>query len=143
MKILYLSHEKVLTNKIEGAIIQNVKRNCFTKVKIMAKLKLYDFVKYGKLFEEYSALLSEDRQGIMRLYFDYNMTLAEISAERGISRQAVKDAITKSCEKLDYYENNLKNCQKKEKILKKLEKIRDLNKISEIKLKVEEIIGEI
>lgn len=109
----------------------------------MAKLKLNDFVKYGKLFEEYSSLLSEDRQDIMRLYFDYNMTLAEISAERGISRQAVKDAITKSCEKLDYYENNLKNCQKKEKILKKLEKIRDLNKISEIKLKVEEIIGEI
>ncbi len=109
----------------------------------MAKLKLNDFVRYGKLFEEYSALLSEDRQSIMRLYFDYNMTLAEISAERGISRQAVKDAITKSCEKLDYYENSLKNCQKKEKITKKLEKIKDLNDINEIKLKVEELIGEI
>lgn len=109
----------------------------------MAKLKLNDFVRYGKLFEEYSALLSEDRQSIMRLYFDYNMTLAEISAERGISRQAVKDAITKSCEKLDYYENILKNCQKKEKITKKLEKIKDLNDIKEIKLKVEELIGEI
>ena len=89
--------------------MQNVKQNHFTKVEIMAKLKLNDFVRYGKLFEEYSALLSEDRQSIMRLYFDYNMTLAEISAERGISRQAVKDAITKSCEKLDYYENRLKN----------------------------------
>ena len=109
----------------------------------MAKLKLNDFVKYGKLFEEYSALLSEDRQNLMRLYFDYNMTLAEISAERGISRQAVKDAITKSCEKLDYYENNLKNCQKKEKILKKLEEIRKINNLKEIKLKVDEIIGEI
>ena len=109
----------------------------------MAKLKLNDFVRYGKLFEEYSALLSEDRQSIMRLYFDYNMTLAEISAERGISRQAVKDAITKSCEKLDYYENSLKNCQKKEKITKKLEKIKKLSDINEIKLKVEEIIGEI
>lgn len=109
----------------------------------MAKLKLNDFVRYGKLFEEYSALLSEDRQSIMRLYFDYNMTLAEISAERGISRQAVKDAITKSCEKLDYYENSLKNCQKKEKITKKLEKIKKLSDINEIKLKVEELIGEI
>lgn len=123
--------------------MQNVKQNHFTKVESMAKLKLNDFVKYGKLFEEYSALLSEDRQGIMRLYFDYNMTLAEISAERGISRQAVKDAITKSCEKLDYYENNLKNCQKKEKILKKLEEIRKINNLKEVKLKVEEIIGEI
>ena len=109
----------------------------------MAKLKLNDFVKYGKLFEEYSSLLSEDRQDVMRLYFDYNMTLAEISAERGISRQAVKDAITKSCEKLDYYENNLKNCQKKEKILKELEEIRNINNLKEIRLKVEEIIGEI
>lgn len=123
--------------------MQNVKQNHFTKVEIMAKLKLNDFVRYGKLFEEYSALLSEDRQSIMRLYFDYNMTLAEISAERGISRQAVKDAITKSCEKLDYYENSLKNCQKKEKITKKLEKIKKLSEINEIKLKVEELIGEI
>ena len=133
----------MLTNKVLDDIIQNVKQNHFTKVESMAKLKLNDFVRYGKLFEEYSALLSEDRQGIMRLYFDYNMTLAEISAERGISRQAVKDAITKSCEKLDYYENNLKNCQKKEKILKKLEEIRKINNLKEIKLKVEEIIGEI
>ncbi len=133
----------MLTNKGSDDIIQNVKQNHFTKVESMAKLKLNDFVKYGKLFEEYSALLSEDRQNLMRLYFDYNMTLAEISAERGISRQAVKDAITKSCEKLDYYENSLKNCQKKEKITKKLEKIKDLNDINEIKLKVEELIGEI
>ena len=133
----------MLTNKVSDDIIQNVKQNHFTKVESMAKLKLNDFVRYGKLFEEYSALLSEDRQSIMRLYFDYNMTLAEISAERGISRQAVKDAITKSCEKLDYYENRIKNCQKKEKITKKLEKIKDLNDINEIKLKVEELIGEI
>ncbi len=133
----------MLTNKVLDDIIQNVKQNHFTKVESMAKLKLNDFVRYGKLFEEYSALLSEDRQNLMRLYFDYNMTLAEISAERGISRQAVKDAITKSCEKLDYYENNLKNCQKKEKILKKLEEIRKINNLKEIKLKVEEIIGEI
>ena len=133
----------MLTNKVLDDIIQNVKQNHFTKVESMAKLKLNDFVRYGKLFEEYSVLLSEDRQGIMRLYFDYNMTLAEISAERGISRQAVKDAITKSCEKLDYYENNLKNCQKKEKILKELEEIRNINNLKEIKLKVEEIIGEI
>ena len=130
----------MLTNKVSDDIIQNVKQNHFTKVESMAKLKLNDFVKYGKLFEEYSALLSEDRQNLMRLYFDYNMTLAEISAERGISRQAVKDAITKSCEKLDYYENNLKNCQKKEKILKELEEIRKINNLKEIKLKVEEII---
>ena len=123
--------------------MQNVKQNHFTKVESMAKLKLNDFVRYGKLFEEYSALLSEDRQSIMRLYFDYNMTLAEISAERGISRQAVKDAITKSCEKLDYYENSLKKCQKKKKITKKLEKIKKLSDINEIKLKVEELIGEI
>ena len=109
----------------------------------MAKLKLNDFIRYGKLFEEYSMLLSEDRQAIMRLYFDFNMTLAEISVERGISRQAVKDAITKSCEKLDYYENNLKKKKKKEKIIKKLEEIKKINDIKEIKLKVDEIIGEI
>lgn len=109
----------------------------------MAKIELKDFVNYGKLFEEYASLLSAERRQIMHLYFDLNMTLAEISKEKNISRQAVKDMITKSCEKLDYYENSLKNVQKKEKITKKLEKIKNLNDLNEIKLKVESLIGEI
>ena len=109
----------------------------------MAKIELKDFVNYGKLFEEYASLLSAERRQIMHLYFDLNMTLAEISKEKNISRQAVKDMITKSCEKLDYYENSLKNVQKKEKIAKKLENIKNMSDLNEIKSKVKSLIGEI
>jgi len=73
----------------------------------LAKIDLQDFVKYGKLFEVYKNLLSEDRQNTMSLYFDYNMTLAEIAKEKGVSRQAVLDTIEKSCQRLEEYENAL------------------------------------
>ena len=53
----------------------------------MAKLDLGDFVKYGKLFEIYGSLLSSDRQSVMSMYFDYNMTLVEIAKEKGVSRR--------------------------------------------------------
>ena len=73
----------------------------------MAKIELQDFVKYGKLFEVYKNLLSTDRQNTMRDYFEFNMTLAEIAKDKGVSRQAVLDTIEKSCQKLDEFENAL------------------------------------
>lgn len=92
----------------------------------MSKIKLQDFIKYGRLFEIYGELLSDDRQKIMTSYFEYNMTLVEIAEERKISRQAVLDAIDKGCEKLNFYEEKLHVLEQKEKLLT------DLNKLKEI-----------
>lgn len=89
----------------------------------MAKIKLGEFVEYGQLFEVYGALLSNDRQKIMAEYFDFNMTLAEIAKSRQISRQAVLDAISKSCQKLKEYENLLGFLKLREKVFQKLDQI--------------------
>ena len=101
----------------------------------MSKTKLQDFVKYGELFDVYGKLLNDDRQEIMKDYFQFNMTLAEISQERCVSRQAVLDSISKSCNKLDEFEEKLgflklkialleiKNLSDKDVILKKIENI--------------------
>ena len=89
----------------------------------MAKIALQDFVKYGKLFEVYGKLLSEDRQRIMSAYFEYNMTLAEIAKERNISRQAVLDAIDKSCQKLKEYETALQITKKNQVLTESLSEI--------------------
>jgi hypothetical protein len=107
----------------------------------MSKIKLQDFVRYGKLFEVYGRLLSSDRQGVMCLYFEYNMTLAEIAKEKNISRQAVLDAIDKSCQKLEEYESVLQVVQKNQTLERELsEIIADKNCPEAVKLKVEKIL---
>ena len=109
----------------------------------MAKIDLADFVKYGKLFEVYGKLLSEDRQALMNLYINFNMTLAEISKEKNISRQAVLDGITKSCAKLDALEEVLSIALKKENLQQKLTKLKEISSVEEIKIKVDEILGDL
>lgn len=109
----------------------------------MSKIKLQDFIKYGRLFEVYGKLLSEDRQKIMVSYFEYNMTLVEIAQERGVSRQAVLDAIDKSCEKLDHFEKLLHVCEDRQNTLESLKEIKQLAEKSsqtQISEKVDEIL---
>ncbi len=112
----------------------------------MSKIELNDFIYLGRLFEIYGGLLSEDRQKIMTSYFEFNMTLAEIAVERNISRQAVLDAVDKSCEKLKNLEKSLGFCTKKETIKKELLKVKtwaDQKDEMEISEKIENILKEL
>ena len=109
----------------------------------MSKIQLQDFVKYGRLFEIYGGLLSGDRQKIMTSYFEYNMTLVEIAEERKVTRQAILDAIDKSCEKLDKFEKILHIASDRQKLSKDLVDINDMaikNGQREISEKVEKIL---
>ncbi len=108
----------------------------------MTKTELDGFVRYGKLFSCYGKLLSEDRQNIMRGYFDFNMTLTEIAEERKISRQAVLDCIDKSCKKLDDYEEKLSLLKSKETLQKALQDILNEDE-KNIKQKVEKLLRKI
>lgn len=96
----------------------------------MPKIDIENFVYFGRLFEIYGKLLSTERQSVMDLYFNCNMTLAEIAEERKISRQAVLDAIEKSCEKLQVFEKALCICHKRQKIVEELNEVLDLAKSS-------------
>ena len=106
----------------------------------MSKIDLQDYIKFGKLFDAYGQLLSEDRQKVMSMYFEFNMTLAEIAKEKNISRQAVLDAIEKSCLKLEEYESKLHIVQKEELLEEKLNQLLDVCKTDEQKRKVEELL---
>lgn len=109
----------------------------------MSKIELKDFVKYGELFDTYGSLLSDDRQKIMTSYFEYNMTLVEIAQERGVSRQAVLDAIDKSCEKLDLFEMKLGVVAKKVDLKNEIEALKSICKDAnqtQINQKIEEIL---
>ncbi len=106
----------------------------------MSKFQLQDFVEYGRLFDLYGDLLSADRQKIMSDYFEFNMTLAEIAQEKNISRQAVLDAIDKSCEKLKEFESVLQIYAKRNALRADLTELLSLAESKELKEKVEEIL---
>ena len=106
----------------------------------MTKFQLQDFVEYGRLFDLYGGLLSADRQKIMSDYFEFNMTLAEIAQEKNISRQAVLDAIDKSCEKLKEFESVLQIYAKRNALRADLTELLNLAESKELKEKVEEIL---
>ena len=62
----------------------------------------------SKLLEVYGALLTDVQRDALTLYCDCDCTLSEIAAEKGISRQGVRDAIVKGEASLTKFETELK-----------------------------------
>jgi len=59
------------------------------------------------LLEAYEPLLTSRQASIMDSYFRYDLSLAEIAEEEGITRAGALDAIHKSVKKLQDYEQKL------------------------------------
>ncbi len=59
------------------------------------------------LLDEYSAVLSERHRELMDLYYNQDLSLAEIAQIVGISRQGVRDGIKKAEEELFFLEERL------------------------------------
>ena len=84
------------------------------------KNSLDNLYEISLLLDFYGALLSPRQQQILSLYHEENCSLQEISAELGISRQAVHDAIRKAENALRGYEEKLglvARFQEQEKVL--------------------------
>ena len=60
------------------------------------------------LFDIYGGLLTEKKRQVMELYYEDDLSLAEIADEQGISRAAVHDALKSAENNLREYENHLK-----------------------------------
>ena len=99
----------------------------------------------GYLLDFYGELLSERKRSVMDMYYNEDLSLAEIALEIGISRQGARDIIKKSEEELMFYEEKLGLAQK----LKSVEKcVEQLNKASalhvlptEVESKISELVG--
>ena len=74
-----------------------------------------DIVRESMLFDFYGGLLTDKKQQVMELYYDDDLSLAEIAEEFGISRTAVYDSLKKSEAALEGYENKLGLISKFEK----------------------------
>lgn len=64
-------------------------------------------VEIGYLLDFYGGLLNENRRGALDMYYNSDMSLSEISAEMGITRQGVRDLIGKGGNELLLYEEKL------------------------------------
>lgn len=62
----------------------------------------------ASLFEIYSSLLSSSQKETLEDYYVYDLSLAEIAANRSSSRSAVEDALKKGEKKLLELEDKLK-----------------------------------
>ncbi len=65
-------------------------------------------VEISILVKYYGKLLTKKQLEILSMYVDNNLSLAEVSSELSISRQAVKDALDKAEDALRSFEKQLK-----------------------------------
>ena len=88
-------------------------------------------VKQGLLYDFYGELLTEHQRQVYEAVVYENLSLAEIAAEQGISRQGVHD-IVKRCDKmLLEYEEKLKLVAKFMKIQKQVQEIVRISEVYE------------
>ena len=75
------------------------------------KHSLEETIRINKLLEIYGRFLTKSQFEVMVDYFENNLSLAEISEIRNISRTAVSDAIKTATKKLDNFEKSVGICR--------------------------------
>ena len=77
------------------------------------------------LFDYYGELLTEKQQTYFKNYYFDNLSLAEISENLNVSRNAIHKELKYISEKLEFYEEHLKIYEKDKKLEALIEKITD------------------
>ena len=86
----------------------------------------------GYLLDFYGELLSERKGYVMDMYYNEDLSLAEIADEIGISRQGVRDLIKKSEEELTLFEEKLGLTKKFARVKTCADELEALLKASEL-----------
>lgn len=79
---------------------------------------LQDSLEMSLLYDTYGELLTEKQKTCFDLYYNQDLSLAEIAEDEGISRQGVHDSIARAEAILRGYEQKL-GCVEKERAQKK------------------------
>lgn len=109
-----------------------------------------EIVRLSMLLEIYKDLITEKQKNVLNLYYNQDLSLAEIADEYGISRQAARDNIKNGEKNLLDYESKLGLLDKKIKASKVFEEMdlelskNEVNKevIKKLKNKLKEIMEE-
>lgn len=97
----------------------------------------------SRLIDIYGDTLSPRQRDVVDLYYNEDLSLAEISENCGITRQGVRDAIRHGVETLNELEAALGFCAKSEKIMSLASDIVNCNDMETAKKIAEAIIGEL
>ena len=74
-----------------------------------------DDLAFLRLWDLYSPLLTQTQREITDLYFNFDLSLAEIAEQKGVSRQSVSDCLHKCRKQLEAYDEKLQFSQLLEK----------------------------
>lgn len=102
-----------------------------------------EFVLMNFMLDFYGQLLTERQQRVSRMYYEENLSLAEIGDEIGVSRQAVHDMLRRAGTSLTNYEKKLGLVQRFLQQQDELKKIKCLlleGKVSEVLPHLERLI---
>ena len=80
------------------------------------------------LLDFYGEMLTEKQRDVVELYYNEDLSLAEIASHSGITRQGVRDSIKRAEAQLLDYEERLKLAQRFRRIQACLDEITDLAK---------------
>ena len=86
-------------------------------------------LKLAYLLDFYGDVLDEHTRGVMKAYYDDDLSLSEIAEGVGISRQGVRHLIKKGEEQLSFLENRLglaEHYEELEEAATLLEKVKDM-----------------
>ncbi len=91
-------------------------------------------IELGDLLEWYGMLLTEHQRSLMSQYANENCSLSEIAEREGISRQAVRDTLSRSEQQLRTFENALhvaERFQKQERLAAAMRRLLEDSELSE------------
>jgi predicted DNA-binding protein YlxM (UPF0122 family) len=86
------------------------------------------------LYDFYGSLLTDKQREILELYYQHDLSLAEIAADSGISRQGVHDLVKRAVRTLEKAEERMglvKRFAAKEKLLRRIREIISAEKMDE------------
>ena len=97
----------------------------------------------GYLLDFYGELLPERKRSVMDMYYNEDLSLAEIAAEIGISRQGARDIIKKSEEELLFYEEKLGLAKRLKSIEICVSELREIDALHSLPTEVSQKISEL
>jgi predicted DNA-binding protein YlxM (UPF0122 family) len=87
--------------------------------------ELVERVHFGELFDAYSNILTEKQREICDLLLGGDLSIAELAEELGVSRQGAHDLVSRSRERLEEIEEELRLLELRKRYETLVELIRD------------------